>query len=47
MISWLWSYYNNVVMFHKQKDIEIVKLTAKIKKLEGMIESIKYIVDDN
>jgi len=47
MISWLWSYYNNVITCHRQKDIEIVKLTAKIKKLEGIIQSIKYIMDDN
>jgi len=44
MISWLWCYWNNI-MDHKQKDIQILRLTAKIQKLEGKLESIKYIMD--
>ena len=44
MISWLYMYFNNI-MFNKEKDIEILRLTAKIQRLEGILESIQYIMD--
>ena len=44
MISWLWCYWNNIID-NKAKDIQILRLTAKIQKLEGKLESIKYIMD--
>jgi hypothetical protein len=45
MLSWLWGYWNNV-MDHKEKEIQILRLTARVQNLEGILNSIKYIMDN-
>ena len=44
-MSWVYIYFNNI-LFNKEKDIEILRLTAKIQRLEGIIDSIQYIIKD-
>ena len=45
MMSWVYIYFNNI-LFNKEKDIEILRLTAKIQRLEGILDSIQYIIKD-
>ena len=45
MLSWLWMYWNHI-KDQKEKDIQILRLTAKIQNLESIIDNIKYALKD-
>ena len=45
MLSWLWGYFNHI-KDNKEKDLQILRLTAQIQNLESIIDNIKYALKD-
>ena len=45
MLSWIWMYWNNI-KDQKEKDLQILRLTAQIQNLESIIDNIKYALKD-
>ncbi len=45
MLSWFWGYFNHI-RDQKEKDIHILRLSAKIQNLEAIIDNIKFVLKD-
>lgn len=45
MIQWMWFYWNKY-FDNKEKDIQILRLQAQVQRLEGVIASVKYAIDN-
>ena len=45
MLSWIFGYFN-YIKDNKEKDIKILRLSAKIQNLEAIIDNIKFVLKD-
>lgn len=45
VLSWLWGYFNHI-KDQKEKDLQILRLSAKIQNLEAIIDNIKFVLKD-